>query len=348
MQNSHQTYMKRCLQLAANGLQAAMPNPSVGAVIVHNDVIIGEGYTSKYGGNHAEVNAIHSVKDKSLLKEATIYVSLEPCSHFGKTPPCSDLIIKHNISKVVIGTIDPFAKVAGKGIEKLKNGDCEVIIGVLEAECVASNKRFFAFHQHKRPYIILKWAATQDGFIDKIRHENDPIQPNWITNKFSRQLVHKWRSEEAAILVGTNTAITDNPKLNTRDWHGKNPVRIVLDKSLRIPESYALFDQTIKTIILTEQQKESQENVVFETIDFSKNIAKQICAILYKHELQSVIIEGGKQTLQTFIDANLWDEARIFTGNVLFQQGIEAPRLHGNLQSEQTILDNSLHIYTND
>lgn len=348
MQNRHETYMQRCLLLAANGLSAAMPNPSVGAVIVHNDVIIGEGYTSVYGGNHAEVNAIRSVRDKSLLKEATIYVSLEPCSHFGKTPPCSDLIIKHKIPKVVIGTIDPFAKVAGKGIARLQNSGCDVTLGILKAECIASNKRFFTFHQHKRPYIILKWAETQDGFIDKIRQENDPVQPNWITNTYSRQLVHKWRSEEQAILVGTNTAITDNPKLNTRDWHGKSPVRVVLDRSLRIPQDYTLFDQTIKTIVITEQEKESQENLIFETIDFSKNIAQQICDVLYNHELQSVIIEGGKQTLQTFIDNNLWDEARIFKGSMLFQQGIEAPQLQGNLQTAQTILDNSLDIYTND
>ncbi|EDP96170.1 riboflavin biosynthesis protein RibD [Kordia algicida OT-1] len=340
--------MKRCLQLAANGLPTAMPNPSVGAIIVHNDMIIGEGYTSAYGGNHAEVNAVHSVKDKSLLKEATMYVSLEPCSHFGKTPPCSDLIIKHQIPKVVIGTIDPFAKVAGKGIEKLQNAGCEVILNVLKDECIASNKRFFTFHQHKRPYVILKWAETQDGFIDKIRQENDPVQPNWITNKFSRQLVHKWRSEETAILVGTNTAITDNPKLNTRDWHGKNPVRIVLDRSLRIPENYSLFDQTIKTIVLTEVEKASTENLIFETIDFSENLAQQICNVLFQHELQSVIIEGGKQTLQTFMDANLWDEARVFKGNILFQQGIKAPKLTGNSSSEKIILDNSLHIFYND
>ncbi|WP_430413245.1 bifunctional diaminohydroxyphosphoribosylaminopyrimidine deaminase/5-amino-6-(5-phosphoribosylamino)uracil reductase RibD [Kordia sp.] len=348
MQHSHETYMQRCLQLALNGLQAAMPNPSVGAVIVHNDVIIGEGYTSAYGGNHAEVNAIHSVQDTSLLKEATIYVSLEPCSHFGKTPPCSDLIIKHQIPKVVIGTIDPFAKVAGKGIQKLQNAGCEVILNVLKDECIASNKRFFTFHQHKRPYIILKWAETQDGFIDKIRQKNDPVQPNWITNTFSRQLVHKWRSEEQAILVGTNTAITDNPKLNTRNWHGNNPVRIVLDKSLRIPHAYSLFDQTIKTIVLTEHPKENQENLVFETIDFSQNLAQQISNVLYKHKLQSIIIEGGKQTLQTFIDANLWDEARVFKGAILFQEGIKAPTLSGKLQTTQTILDNSLDIFTND
>lgn len=348
MQQTHETYMRRCLQLAANGLSAAMPNPSVGAVIVHNNRIIGEGYTSAYGGSHAEVNAVHSVHDKSLLKEATIYVSLEPCSHFGKTPPCSDLIIKYQIPKVVIGTIDPFAKVAGNGIKKLKNAGCEVILDVLKDECVASNKRFFTFHQHKRPYIILKWAQTQDGFIDKIRQANDPVEPNWITNPFSRQLVHKWRSEEAAILVGTNTAITDNPKLNTRNWHGSNPVRIVLDKSLRIPNYYSLFDQTVKTIVLTEKSKEANKNLIFETIDFSKNIATQICTIVYNHELQSVIIEGGKQTLQTFIDANLWDEARVFTGNISFHKGIEAPKLSGKLQTTQTILDNSLDIYKND
>jgi diaminohydroxyphosphoribosylaminopyrimidine deaminase/5-amino-6-(5-phosphoribosylamino)uracil reductase len=340
--------MKRCLQLAANGLPAAMPNPSVGAVIVHNDVIIGEGFTSAYGGSHAEVNAIGSVADESLLHKATIYVSLEPCSHFGKTPPCSDLIVKHKIPKVVIGTIDPFAKVAGRGIQKLKDAGCEVILNVLKDECIASNKRFFTFHQHKRPYIILKWAQTQDGFIDKIRQENDPVQPNWITNLYARQLVHKWRSEEAAILVGTNTAITDNPKLNTRDWHGNHPVRVVLDKSLRIPENYALFDESIKTIVLTEQKKAATENLVFETINFSENVAQQICDVLHKHHLQSVIIEGGKQTLQTFIDANLWDEARIFTGNSSFQQGIEAPQLQGTLQTATTIVDNSLEIIYND
>lgn len=348
MQQLHETYMRRCLQLATNGLPAAMPNPAVGAVIVHNGVIIGEGYTSAYGGSHAEVNAVHSVKDKSLLKEATIYVTLEPCSHFGKTPPCSDLIIKHEIPKVVIGTIDPFAKVAGRGIKKLQDAGREIVLDVLKEECIASNKRFFTFHQHKRPYIILKWAQTQDGFIDKIRQVNDPIQPNWITNTFSRQLVHKWRSEEAAILVGTNTAITDNPKLNTRDWHGKSPVRVVLDKSLRIPEEYALFDESVKTIVLTAQQKEAKENLIFETIDFSKNIASQICGVLYRHELQSVIIEGGKQTLQTFIDANLWDEARVFTGDISFQQGIEAPKLQGRLASEKIILNNSLQTFYND
>ncbi len=348
MAQMHETYMKRCLQLAANGLLAAMPNPSVGAVIVHDDVIIGEGFTSAYGGNHAEVNAVQSVKDKSLLKEATIYVSLEPCSHFGKTPPCSDLIIKHQIPKVVIGTVDPFAKVAGKGIQKLKNAGCEVILDVLKEECIASNKRFFTFHQHKRPYIILKWAQTSDGFIDKIRNEDDPVQPNWITNVYSRQLVHKWRSEEAAILVGTNTALTDNPKLNTRDWQGKNPVRVVLDRSLRIPSNYSLLDETIKTIVLIEQTKASTKNLLFETVDFSENLAQQICDVAYRHELQSVIIEGGKQTLQTFIDANLWDEARVFTGKISFTDGIQRPDFNGALHSETFILDNLLQTFTHD
>ncbi|MEM6719081.1 MAG: bifunctional diaminohydroxyphosphoribosylaminopyrimidine deaminase/5-amino-6-(5-phosphoribosylamino)uracil reductase RibD [Bacteroidota bacterium] len=348
MATTHETYMKRCLQLAANGLPAAIPNPSVGAVIVHNDVIIGEGYTSAYGGSHAEVNAVNSVEDKSLLKEATIYVSLEPCSHFGKTPPCSDLIIRHQIPKVVIGTIDPFAKVAGRGIKKLQDAGCEVILDVLKDECIASNKRFFTFHEHKRPYIILKWAQTQEGFIDKIRNENDPVQPNWITNEYSRQLVHKWRSEEAAILVGTNTAITDNPKLNTRDWYGNNPVRVVLDRTMRIPQDYSLFDESVKTIVITEQEKVSTEKLIFEAIDFSENIAQQICDILYRHNLQSVIIEGGRQTLQTFIDANLWDEARIFTGKVSFHNGVEGPIWSGTLQSNTIILDNLLQTFTND
>ncbi|MEM6686491.1 MAG: bifunctional diaminohydroxyphosphoribosylaminopyrimidine deaminase/5-amino-6-(5-phosphoribosylamino)uracil reductase RibD [Bacteroidota bacterium] len=348
MSTIHETYMKRCLQLAKNGLSAAMPNPSVGAVIVHNDTIIGEGYTSAYGGSHAEVNAVNSVQDKSLLKEATIYVSLEPCSHFGKTPPCSDLIIQNKIPKVVIGTIDPFAKVAGRGIQKLKDAGREVVLDVLKDECIASNKRFFTFHQHKRPYIILKWAQTQDGFIDKIRNEHDPAQPNWITNQYSRQLVHKWRSEEAAILVGTNTAITDNPKLTTRDWYGKHPVRIVLDTSLRIPENYHLFDASVKTIVITSQQKENTENCIFETIDFSEHVTQQICDVLYRHNIQSVIIEGGKQTLQTFIDANVWDEARVFRGNNSFGNGIEAPQFSGQLQQTTHIVNDVLDIYKND
>ena len=226
--NIHEKYIKRCIELAKNGLGATYPNPLVGSVIVYKNKIIGEGWHQKAGAPHAEVNAINSVKDESLLNKSTIYVSLEPCSHFGKTPPCSDLIIAKGIKKVIIGTVDPFAEVAGRGIKKLMEAGCEVQVGILEKECQDLNKRFFTFHQKKRPYIILKWAQTTDGFIaPKVQEKREPV---WITNQYSKQLVHKWRSEEQAILVGTNTAIADNPKLNTRLWNGKNPVRVVIDK----------------------------------------------------------------------------------------------------------------------
>ena len=218
----HQKYIKRCIQLAKNGLGTTRPNPMVGCVIVCDDKIIGEGYTSPYGGNHAEVNAIESVTDKSVLSKATLYVSLEPCSHFGKTPPCSDLIVKYQLKKVVVGVVDDNSLVAGKGIEHLKSNGIEVVVGVLEDECKAINKRFFTFHQKKRPYIILKWAQIKDGFIDKKRTAADDNSPNWISNKYSQQLVHKWRGEEQSILVGTNTVISDNPRLNVRSWTGEN------------------------------------------------------------------------------------------------------------------------------
>ncbi|MDX5585718.1 MAG: bifunctional diaminohydroxyphosphoribosylaminopyrimidine deaminase/5-amino-6-(5-phosphoribosylamino)uracil reductase RibD [Aureibaculum sp.] len=328
----HENYINRCIQLAKNGLGNTYPNPLVGCVIVHQDKIIGEGWHQKAGGHHAEVNAINSVKDKSLLDKATLYVSLEPCNHFGKTPPCSDLIISHQIPTLIIGTIDPYDKVAGKGVEKLKKHDCEVVVGVLEKECVELNKRFLNYHTNKRPYIILKWAETKDGFIDIDRQviNGEEAKPNWITNQYSRQLVHKWRTEEQAIMIGTNTAVNDNPKLDVRTWLGKNPIRIVIDKNLRIPDNYRIFDGNVKTIIITEKAKDLEvNNLFFEQIDFSKNVAKQICKVLYKHEIQSVIIEGGSQMLQTFIDADLWDEARIFIGEVAFSNGIHAPNIKG-------------------
>ena len=223
----HEKYIKRCIELAKNGLGTTRPNPMVGCVIVYKEEIIGEGYTSPYGGNHAEVNAIESVKNKKLLKEATLYVSLEPCSHYGKTPPCANFISDHHIPKVIIGVIDDNNLVSGKGVKHLQNHDCDVIVGVLEEECREINKRFFTFHAHKRPYIVLKWAETRDGFIDIIRNENSDKKPNWISNTYSQQLVHKWRSEEQSILVGTNTVIADNPKLDVRKWSGENPVRLV-------------------------------------------------------------------------------------------------------------------------
>ncbi len=332
---THETYIKRCLQIAKNGLGTTRPNPMVGAVIVHNDLIIAEGFTSAYGGNHAEVNAINAVKDQSLLSKSTIYVTLEPCSHFGKTPPCSDLIVRHKIPNVVIGCVDDNPEVAGKGIAKLRASGCNVTVGVLEAECKAHHKRFFTFHNKKRPYIILKWAETADGFIAPIK--KDEKKPVWITNKYSRQLVHKWRAEEQAILVGTNTVIEDNPSLTVRDWSGENPIRVVLDKTSKLNADYTVFNDEAKTIRVTS-----------EDIDFEKPIAIQIANLLFKQNINSIIIEGGSQTLQTFIDENLWDEARIFIGNVNFKTGIKAPKLNGNLISESKIKNDLLKIYAKD
>jgi diaminohydroxyphosphoribosylaminopyrimidine deaminase/5-amino-6-(5-phosphoribosylamino)uracil reductase len=329
----HEKYLSRCIELAKNGLGTTYPNPMVGSVIVYEGKIIGEGWHKKAGEPHAEVNAINAVKDKSLLKKATIYVSLEPCSHFGKTPPCCDLIIKNKIPNVVIGTVDPNVKVAGNGIKKLIEAGIHVTVGILEAECNELNKRFFTFHKKKRPYIILKWAESQDGFIapeEILRKTQNDIEkkPVWITNTYSRQLVHKWRSEEQAILVGTQTVIDDNPKLNTRDWAGNNPVRVVLDLNNRIPEENAVFDNQIKTIVFTKSiNTANKENTIFERIDFEQDITPQILEVLYQHQIQSVIIEGGRQTLQTFIDANLWDEARVFVGNLSFKSGTKAPIL---------------------
>ncbi|GGG42844.1 bifunctional diaminohydroxyphosphoribosylaminopyrimidine deaminase/5-amino-6-(5-phosphoribosylamino)uracil reductase RibD [Bizionia arctica] len=330
----HEKYIKRCIEIAKNGLGSTAPNPMVGCVIVNKDEIIGEGFTSAYGGNHAEVNAIQSVKNKSLLAQATLYVTLEPCSHFGKTPPCSDLIIKHHIPHVVIGTIDTHSKVAGKGIEKLKTAGCEVTVGVLEKACQDHHKRFFTFHNKKRPYIILKWAETENGFIaPETKNEQKPV---WITNEISRQLVHKWRAEEQAILVGTNTVLEDNPSLTVRDWTGKNPIRVVLDKTNKLSKKYRVYNDDAETFIISENE-----------IDFSKNVAKNICAFLYKKEIQSIIIEGGRQTLQTFIDENLWDEARVFKGRATFNKGVKAPTFKGKQLEEFSINEDYLKIYSN-
>ncbi len=349
--------MLRCIQLAKNGLGTTHPNPLVGCVIVHENQIIGEGWHYQSGLPHAEVNAINSVKNASLLKKATIYVSLEPCSHFGKTPPCANLIIEKGIKSVVIGSVDPNPKVAGNGIKLLKENSCNIIEGVLEKECHQLNKRFFTFHKLKRPYIILKWAETQDEFIAPNKEIRNDAAPVWITNSISRQLVHKWRAEEQAILVGTNTVIDDNPSLTTRDWKGNSPARIVIDRNLRIPENASVFDGSVKTIVITEIktviERSRNDNLpnnklLFETINFSRNITKQICDILYRYKIQSLIIEGGSKTLQSFIDANLWDEARVFTGNSTFKEGTKAPNTKGNLVSEQKINQDTLRIYSND
>jgi len=329
-----------------------MPNPSAGAVIVLNDEIIGEGYTSTYGGSHAEVNAINAVPPSVNLADATMYVSLEPCSHYGKTPPCSNLIIEKGIKNVVIGCIDPFSKVAGNGIKKLKAAGCKVTLGILEKECIASHKRFFTFHTKKRPYIILKWSKTLDNYIG-IKQKNTNVNnatPVIITNQYSRQLTHKWRTEEQGILVGTNTVIHDNPKLNARHWQGNNPTRIIIDQHLRIPKDYAIYDDgTVKTIIICGNHNNTvlDKTICYEQIDFSKNIASQLCKVIYKHNIQSVIVEGGTQTLQTFIDENLWDEARIFTAKKNLRSGVKAPEIKGFLAEKSNETGDQLQILHN-
>ena len=336
------------MQIAKNGIGTTRPNPSVGAVIVYQNKIIGEGFTSPHGENHAEVNAINAVENKSLLKEATIFVTLEPCSHFGKTPPCADLIVKHQLKQVVIGCLDSNSLVAGKGVSHLENAGINVIVGVLETECRMHHKRFFTVQENKRPYIILKWAETKDGFVAPVsKNENKPI---FISNTYSQQLVHKLRSAEHAILVGTKTVLADNPKLNVRSWSGENPIRVVLDNTLRIPKNSNILDGSAKTIIITAAKDKnivSSKNLIFEEIDFSKNIAKQVCEVLSKYQIQSLIVEGGTQTLQTFIDEKLWDEAMVFVGNTSFVKGVKSPIITKEFK-EEFIESDVLKRYTND
>ena len=336
------------MQIAKNGIGTTRPNPSVGAVIVYQNKIIGEGFTSPHGENHAEVNAINAVENKSLLKEATIFVTLEPCSHFGKTPPCADLIVKHQLKQVVIGCLDSNSLVAGKGVSHLENAGINVIVGVLETECRMHHKRFFKVQENKRPYIILKWAETNDGFVAPIT--KNEIKPIFISNTYSQQLVHKLRSAEHAILVGTKTVLADNPKLNIRSWSGENPIRVVLDNTLRIPKNSNILDGSAKTIIITATRDKnivSSKNLIFEEIDFSKNIAKQVCEVLSKYQIQSLIVEGGTQTLQTFIDEKLWDEAIVFVGNTSFVKGVKSPIITKEFK-EEFIESDVLKRYTND
>jgi|SRR6218665_146301 len=344
--NTHETYMQRCIALAKNGLGTTYPNPLVGSVIVCDGKIIGEGWHKKSGEAHAEVNAVNSVSDKSLLKKSTIYVSLEPCSHFGKTPPCCDLIIANGIPNVVVGTVDPNVKVAGNGIKKLIEAGRNVTVGILEAECQALNKRFFTYHEKKRPFIILKWAESVDGFMAPL--SKTETQPVWISNVYSRQMVHKWRSEEQAILVGAQTVIDDNPKLNVRDWTGKDPMRIVINGKNRIPKTRHIFDNQTKTIIICpEKFSADKENLIFEVIDFTKNVVVQVADVLYRHNIQSVIIEGGRQTLQAFIDSGLWDEARVFRSNSFLKTGVKAPVTTTPFSEKQTVFDDELLIFSN-
>ena len=343
---NHEYYIKRCLEISKQGIGTTRPNPSVGAVLVVDNKIIGEGYTSPYGGYHAEVNAISSVKNDEDLKKAIMYVTLEPCSHYGKTPPCADLIVRSGIKKVVIGCLDINEIVAGRGVEILKNAGCEVVVGILENECKAHHKRFFTFHSKKRPYIILKWAQTTDGYIaPKNREKQAPV---WITKKSSRQLVHKWRSQEHSILVGTTTILDDNPSLDVRSWRGENPLRIVIDKDLKIPKNLKVYDGSVKTIFINQKVTTSNGNLHFEKINFSNPVALQICEVLYKHKVQSLIVEGGRKTIQTFIDENLWDEARVFYGALTFQEGTKAPLLTIPFFNEENLMGDRLKTYIND
>lgn len=342
-------FMQRCLELAEKGLGLVAPNPLVGSVITNsNGVIIGEGYHHKYGGPHAEVNAINAVEDQWELKSSTLYVNLEPCSHYGKTPPCADLIIKKGIPRVVIGCKDPFAEVTGRGVKKLVGAGCKVSTGILEQESKKLNKRFFTFHHKKRPYIILKWAQTIDGFIDIARGHDHEARPTWITHENTRTLVHKWRSEESSIMVGTQTAVKDNPTLNVRDWSGKNPIRIVIDENLALAQNLNIFNHEAKTFVYTAKEaKLKQNNVIYLPLDFTQNIIPLILNDLYKKEIQSVIIEGGRELLAGFIRSDLWDEARFFVGNQTFGKGVKAPEITGEIHSQQLIGDDRLVVLTN-
>lgn len=346
--SDHEKYMRRCLELAELGMGNVSPNPMVGAVIVYDGRIIGEGYHQKYGEAHAEVNAVKQVADKysdhaELLSRSTIYVSLEPCAHYGKTPPCADLIIRHHIPKVVVGCRDPFEQVNGRGIEKLLAAGIEVTTGVLEDECKWLNRRFFTRVQKHRPYVILKWAQTADGFFAPA----DGSQ-FWITGAESRKLVHQWRGEEDAILVGTNTVTSDNPQLNVRYAKGRPPKRIVIDRKLKLQDSSNVFDHSVETFVFNEVKTDIEgKNKYIALEDFDNYVPQYILYQLYLQDIQSVIIEGGAFTLNSFIHAGLWDEARIFTGKATLNEGIKAPVVAGTITDKISSGTDELEIIIN-
>jgi diaminohydroxyphosphoribosylaminopyrimidine deaminase/5-amino-6-(5-phosphoribosylamino)uracil reductase len=341
----HNKFMQRCIELASCAEGMTYPNPLVGSVIIHEGKIIGEGYHLKAGLPHAEVNAINSVKNKSLLSNSTLYVNLEPCSHFGKTPPCADRIISEGIPRVVVGASDSSAKVSGKGISRLIGAGCEVITGVLEKECRELNKRFFTFHEKKRPYIILKWAQSYDGFLDIIRTESGTRGPRWISGKPERVLVHKWRAGEQSILAGGRTIRTDDPSLNVRDWTGKNPLRLILSSSGNISGNSAVFSHNEETVLFTYNENTRVPGTV-RVLDKDNPSAIQIVNYLYSKDIQSLFVEGGAEVLNHFIMNSLWDEARIFTGNTSFGAGVKAPVLNGSLVSETKFEGSTLRIFS--
>jgi len=337
-----QKFMQRCLDLALLGMGDVAPNPMVGCVIVYEGIIIGEGYHQKIGGPHAEVNAIRSVLDTELLAHSTLYVSLEPCTHFGKTPPCSDLIIENRIPHVVIGTIDPFVKVAGKGIERMQAAGIKIEVGVLEKECRELNRRFFTFHEKMRPYILLKWAQTLDGFIDTDRTETQ--HPTWITNALAKRLVHKQRSEESSILIGTNTAEFDNPALTVREWTGNQPIRMVIDNTGRLNAELHIFDNKAETWVFTGIEKADSGNLKYIRLDFDQDILPQLLSELYKRGILSVVVEGGSILLNSFLQDGFWDEAFVYTGNQFFGKGVQAPHIYGDTIGFEMLDDCKLHV----
>lgn len=349
----NEKYMQRCIDLASRSLGNTAPNPMVGSVIVYDHKIIGEGYHHKCGEPHAEVNAIQAVKDKSLLSKSTLYVNLEPCSHYGKTPPCANLIAQLKIPEVIIGAKDTASHVSGKGIEILKNAGCKVKVEVLGQESRDLNKRFFTFHENKRPFIILKWAETMDGFIDVLRTKDHPVAPTWITNELSKTFVHKWRAEEQAILIGTNTAKVDNPALTTRYWPGKNPLRIILDPLNELPPKLKIFNTDAETVVFTNKynknitKKYSNSKIGIEFVDNNQGLDKKLFKFFVNHNIQSVIIEGGAKVLNYFIANDLWDEARIFVGNKKFMKGIHAPQINGKILKEETLGNSKLFFIKN-
>lgn len=351
---TQELYMFRCIELATSGAGNVAPNPMVGAVLVFENRIIGEGFHQQYGQAHAEVNCINSVsaEDQHLISKSTIYVSLEPCAHHGKTPPCADLVIAKKIPRVVVGCRDPFEAVNGKGIEKLRAAGVEVVLGILEKECQQLNKRFFTFHTKYRPYIVLKWAQTVDGFmaaLPQTSSEENTAARLLITNDFTNCLVHKWRSEEAGILVGTNTALLDNPKLDNRNWTGKPPIKLVLDKQLILPQTLNVFNANAPTVVLNFLEDKKENNIQYYKINAGQNLAEEICKACYQLNIQSVLVEGGAQLLQAFIQQGIWDEARIITNEKLsISKGLQAPiLLHQYLTSSTHIFADRVDIFTN-
>jgi len=337
--------MARCIQLAKLGQGQVAPNPMVGSVVVYEGKIIGEGYHQQFGKAHAEVNAINSVKDKGLLADSTIYVNLEPCAHFGKTPPCANLIVEKGIRTAVIGCIDPFSEVAGKGIEKLKEAGIEVIVNVLQTECEALNKRFFTFHELKRPYIILKWAQSFNGMID-INRDKESKGIHWITQPETKLIVHQWRAEESAILVGRKTVENDNPSLTCRYWKGLNPTRIVIDKNAKLEISqFEVSNDRAKTYVFAENKSGQVKNAKYLAV--KPFTLENILSKLYDINIQSVIIEGGKTTLEQFIKNNIWDEARVLTGIHSIENGSMAPKIDGKNGREFYFGEDKVTVYRN-